>query len=99
MSLTGMDDAVTFRPHGVEHRSDWIDRRLCQRQVVAHLVDITALAAKIGLHVDDDQCGVFRREFAVKRPRVGVAGNSRHESLRRSVKAFPVTARWSRKAA
>ena len=48
------------RAHGSEHRSDRPDRRTRQRKVVAHLVDVTADPAEIGLHVDDDERRVFR---------------------------------------
>ena len=34
---------------------DRLDRRAGEREVVAHLVDIAADAAEVGLHVDDDQ--------------------------------------------
>jgi hypothetical protein len=41
-------------------------------QVVAHAVDITADAAEIGLHVDNDQRGVSRPQVAVVGPGIGI---------------------------
>ena len=59
MAFAGVDDVVTLGAHGGEHRLDRRDGRLHQRQVVAHVVDVTALAAEIRLHVDDDQSAVL----------------------------------------
>ena len=55
MALARVDDVVALRAHGREQRLDRLDRRPRQREIVAHLVDIAALAAEIGLHVDDDE--------------------------------------------
>src|ERR1700746_460527 len=48
------------RAGGRERTLDRLDRRTGERQVVAHLVDIAADTAEIGLHVDDDQRRVLR---------------------------------------
>jgi hypothetical protein len=71
MALARMDDMQARRRVPRQHLPDRLDRRARQRQVVAHLVDIAADAAEVGLHVDDDQRGVGGRECAVVGPRVG----------------------------
>ena len=58
-----------------EHALDRLDRRARERDVVAHRVDVAAGAAEVGLHVDDDEAGVGRREVAVEGPGVGVGGD------------------------
>jgi hypothetical protein len=58
-------------PHRREQLLDRLDRRAGQRKVVAHLVDIAADAAKVGLHVDDDQRGILRAQVAIVGPRIG----------------------------
>ena len=70
MTLAGMDDVETLRPHHREQPFDRFDRRPHQRQIVAHLVDIAADAAEIGLHVDDDQRSVLRAQIAIIGPRI-----------------------------
>jgi hypothetical protein len=61
----------TLPAHHGEQPLDRFYRRAGQREVVSHLVDITADAAKVGLHVDDDQRGVLRAQIAIIGPRVG----------------------------
>ena len=51
---------------------DRLDRRAREREVVAHLVDIAADAAEVGLHVDDDERGVLRPQVAVVGPGIGI---------------------------
>ena len=80
MSLAGVEDVVALGAHGGEHAADRLDRRAGERQVVAHLVDIAAGAAEIGLHVDDDERRVVGAESAVKGPGIGVG---RYEDLAR----------------
>ena len=53
MSLTRVHDVVAPRTGGLEHVLNRPDRGPGERQVVPHLVDVSALAAKVGLHVDD----------------------------------------------
>ena len=53
MSLARVHDVIALRAGGGEHVLNRPDRRAGQRQVVAHLVDVAALAAEVGLHVDD----------------------------------------------
>ena len=73
---------VAFGARGGEERLDRLDRRAGQREVVAHLVDIAAFAAEVGLHVDDDDGGVARPPVAVPRPRIRVGWESRHDLFR-----------------
>ena len=49
-----------------QHALDRLDRRARERKVVAHLVDIAAVAAEIRLHVDDHERGVFGAQIAVE---------------------------------
>ena len=72
MALAGMDDVEALCAHRSEQLLDGFDRRPGQRQVIAHLVDITADTAEIGLHVDDDQRGVLGAEITVVRPGIGL---------------------------
>ncbi len=60
MALARMDDVVALGAHRRQHRPIGSIGALHQRQVVAHRVDVAALAAEIGLHVDDDQRRVVR---------------------------------------
>ena len=60
MAFARMDDVPARLARGGQQLLDRLDRRAGQRQVVAHLVDIAADAAEVGLHVDDDQRGVLR---------------------------------------
>ena len=55
-----------------ERPLDRLYRRPGERQVIAHLVDIAADAAEIGLHVDDDERGIVGPQRPVERPRIGV---------------------------
>ena len=50
MPLAGMDDGVALGAEGLEHGLDRADRGACQRDVIAHRVDIAAGRAEIGLH-------------------------------------------------
>src|SRR5205085_1255166 len=78
MSLAGMDDRVALGAHRREHARDRLNGGPGQRKVVAHRIDIAALAAEIGLHVDDDERGVLRLEIAVERPGIRISRNGRH---------------------
>ena len=76
MALARVDDVVAlWRAWPSSTRADRLDRRAGQRQVVAHLVDIAAVAAEIGLHVDDDQRGVLGPQIAVIGPGIGIGGD------------------------
>ena len=72
MAFAGVDDVKALGAHGREQLLDRLDRRSRQREVVAHLVDIAADAAEIGLHVDDDERGVLRPQVAIVRPGIGL---------------------------
>src|SRR5208282_1457246 len=60
MAFAGMKDMEAIGARRSKRAPDRLDRRARQREVVAHLVDIAADAAEIGLHVDDDQDSVLR---------------------------------------
>src|SRR5271165_4915808 len=81
MPLAGVDDGIALGARRREQRLDRLDRRACQREVVAHGVDVAALAAKIGLHVDDDDGGVVWPPVAVPGPGVGVGVEGRQRRL------------------
>ncbi len=70
MALAGVEHVEALLPHRLEQALDWLDGRACEREVVAHLVDIAADAAEIGLHVDDHERGVLRPQIAVIGPRI-----------------------------
>src|SRR5260221_11881668 len=71
MALAGMDHMPAGLARRRQQPLDRLDRRAGEREVVAHLVDIAADAAEIGLHVDDDQRSVVGPELAVPRPGIG----------------------------
>src|ERR1039458_8799353 len=70
-----MDDMIAFCAHRGEHRLDRYDRGAREREVISHLVDIAAVTAKIGLHVDDDEHRIGRTETPVEGPGIGIGGN------------------------
>ena len=72
MALAGVDDVEALAAHRREQPLDRLDRRAREREVVAHLVDVAALAAEVGLHVDDDERGVLRPQIAVVGPGIGI---------------------------
>src|SRR5271155_6229465 len=80
MPLARVNDEVALRPRRFEQRPDRLDRRAGQRNVVTHRIDIPALAAEVGLHVDDDDRGVLRPPVAVVRPGIGI-GVERRQGL------------------
>src|SRR5207344_3127267 len=59
-------------PHGREQPLDRLDRRAREREIVAHLVDVAADAAEVGLHVDDDERRVAGPQVAVVGPGIGI---------------------------
>src|ERR1017187_3500937 len=81
--------AVTFSrvvhgksPHAErrENTVDRLDARAGQRDVVPEQIDVSALAAKVRLHVDDNESRVVTPQIAVERPRVGYRRHVRHLS-------------------
>jgi hypothetical protein len=46
--------------------------------VVAHLVDVAAFPAEVGLHVDDHQRRVGRPQVAVEGPSIGIGSDGGH---------------------
>ncbi len=75
MAFPRMDDGIATGPHGAQHAADRPDRRAGQRQVVAHLVNVAADPAEVGLHVDDDQGRVVGPQVAVVGPGIGVGSD------------------------
>src|SRR5262245_52947481 len=67
-----VEDVKALLPHGGEQPLDRLDRRARERKIVAHLVDIAADAAEVGLHVDDDQRRVGGPQVAVVGPGIGI---------------------------
>ena len=60
VALARVDDVVAAaRACAASTRLIGSMRRAREREVVAHLVDVAALAAEVGLHVDDDERGVL----------------------------------------
>jgi hypothetical protein len=51
------------------------DRGTSERDVITHLVDIAAFAAKIGLHIDDEKDRIVRSEVTVIGIGIGVGCN------------------------
>ncbi len=80
MPLARVDDVIALGARRREQRLDRLDRRAREREIVAHLVDIAAAPAEIGLHVDDDDGGVLRPQIAVVGPGIGVGFDGRHGS-------------------
>ena len=78
MALARVDDMVALVAHRGEQRLDRLDRRARQREIVAHAVDISALAAEVGLHVDDDQRRIVGAPVAVIGPGIGIGLDRRH---------------------
>src|SRR5258706_10376070 len=75
MAFACVDDGVAVFAHHLQQALDRLDGRAREREVVAHLVDVAADAAEIGLHVDDDERGVHRRQAAVEGPAVGLGND------------------------
>ena len=75
MALAGVENVEALGPHPRQRALDRLDRRAGQRQVVAHLVDIAADPAEVGLHVDDDERGILRTKVAVVGPGIGIGGD------------------------
>jgi len=72
MSLARVKDVVALGAHRGQHALDRLDRRAGEGEIVAHLVDVAADAAEIGLHVDDDEGRVRGPQVAVIGPRIGI---------------------------
>jgi hypothetical protein len=58
-----------------------VNARPCERNVVTEQVDVSTFAAKDGLHVDDDERGVFSPELAVEGPWIGYRCYVSHSRL------------------
>ena len=71
MAFARMDHGPACLAGGGEQPADRFDRCAGQRQIVAHLVDVAADSAEIGLHVDDDQRAVAGPQVAIPGPEIG----------------------------
>ena len=78
------------RAQGLEHALDGPDAGAGEGDVVAEQLDVAALAAEVGLHVDDDEGGVLGAEVAVVGPGVGIGGDERR-SIDRLLRQRPMT--------
>ena len=82
MTFAGVDHEQTRISGRAQDSLGGPQRRSRQRQVVAHRVHITALAAEIDLPVDVDQGGALARDITVEGPdvRVGLDGDAHADS-------------------
>src|SRR5579859_3786171 len=81
MTLARVKDVESELAHGSEHASYRFDAGPCQRDVVPEQIDVSPLAAEIGLHVDDHEGGVVGFEVAVEGPCVRVCRYVLHPML------------------
>ena len=77
---------------GGEDRAERLDGCSGQRHVVAHLRDVSAEAAEVGLHVDEYERDVVGGEGAVVGPRVRLGGSDARHPLGTMDQSF--RARW-----
>ena len=82
VALARVQDRIAGRPHLFEHAADRIDAGARQADVITEQIDVTALAAEIGLHVDHDQRGVLRTEIAVPWPGVRIRRDEARDVVR-----------------
>src|SRR5579871_205154 len=73
--LARVDDRVAARAHAGQDASDRLDAGARQTDVVAEQIDVAALAAEVGLHVDHHQRRVLAPEIAVPGPGIWIAGD------------------------
>ena len=66
---------------GGEDPAERLDGSSGQRHVVAHLRDVSAEAAEVGLHVDEHERDVVGGEGAVVGPRVRLGGSDARHPL------------------
>src|SRR5690606_15910710 len=71
MALARVNNVKPELAEAREQRRNRCDHGARQRDVVAEQIDVPALAAKVRLHVDDDERGVRGRELTVVGPGVG----------------------------
>ena len=72
MAFPRMEDVIAAGAHRREHSGNWRYGRAGEPDVIAHGIDVAALAAEIRLHVDDDERCIRRRHHAVEGPLIGV---------------------------
>ena len=77
--LSRVKDGKTLRTKRGKDPLNGFDARSREGDVVAKEVDVSTSAAKIALHVDDDQRGVLTAKIAVERPGVGIGRNVGHD--------------------
>src|SRR5206468_223974 len=87
-----VDNVVAQLAHGGQHAADRLDRGAGQGDVVAHGIHVAALAAEVGLHVDDDERSVGRAQVAAVGPgvRVGLYVFAVHACSSQTCFAHPV---------
>jgi len=59
MTFTGVHNLKVLRSHHAKKSLQWGDRGLSQREIIAHAIDVAAHAAKVDLHINHQQDGVF----------------------------------------
>ncbi len=75
MSFPGVENVHADGSGFRQHLEDMRDRRTSEGNVITHLVDIAAFAAKVGLHIDDKKDCIVRPEITVVGIGVGVGCN------------------------
>jgi hypothetical protein len=75
VAFARVKDVKALTAHCREHCRNRLDWRARQGQIVSHAVDITADAAKIDLHIDDDERGIHWPQIPIIRPRVRIGSD------------------------
>ena len=60
MAFPRVQNVEALVTHHSKHALQRLDRLACEAQIEPHLVAVAAVAAEIGLHVNDDQRRVLR---------------------------------------
>ena len=81
MALARVNDQKPEFTHHAQHGLDRRDAGSRQGNVVAHLVHVAPLAAKIGLHIDHDERRIFGSKIAAVGPSVGDAFDCQGHAL------------------
>ncbi len=77
MAFPGMDYGKTWDLAAcVEHGSSRGYAPACQRDIISHLVDVTAFTAKIVLPVDEYERGSGYVQCAIVRPDIKISSSS-----------------------
>ena len=78
MTFAGVEHVTSPRSRRRQRFADRFDGGAGERDVVAHLVDVAAFAAKIELHIDNNQRGVRGPQVAVEWIVVRISLDRRH---------------------